>query len=95
MKPDETRSDSGETPADMQINRVLAAAWSAEHAGPSNSPATITMTQIRSVVPLETLPVPIEGSTQYDVYCWAKDRFDAAQYSKPVLLLFSLAALLS
>lgn len=71
----ETRSDSGETPADMQINRVLAAAWSAEHAGPPNSPATITMTQIRSVVPLETLPVPIEGSTQYDVYCWAKAGF--------------------
>lgn len=69
------RSDSGATPADMKINVVLAARWSAEHAGPPNPAATITMTQIRRLVPLETSPVPIYGSSQYDVYCWAKAGF--------------------
>ena len=59
----------------MKINVVLAARWSAEHAGPPNPAATITMTQIRRLVPLETSPVPIYGSSQYDVYCWAKAGF--------------------
>eukprot|EP00438_Fugacium_kawagutii_P000297 Skav205258 [mRNA] locus=scaffold1841:79647:81160:- [translate_table: standard] len=67
-----TRTDSGETPADMQMLRVIAADWSAVHTGDSNT-STITMTQIQRVVPLESSPVPIEGSTQYNVYCWAKD----------------------
>ncbi|CAJ1402439.1 unnamed protein product [Effrenium voratum] len=65
-----TRSDSGETAEDMHINRILAAGWSAVY---SDSPATISMTHIRSSAPLDSPHVPILGSTQYDVYCWAKD----------------------
>ena len=69
-----TRSDSGETAADMSINRVIAAGWSAVFAG---SDVSIEITKLENVDPSLTarddVDVLFEEQTQYDVYCWAQD----------------------
>lgn len=69
-----TRSDSGETAADMTINRILAASWSAEYI---NSDVSIEMYKLENVDPALTarddVDVFFEEQTQYDVYCWAQD----------------------
>lgn len=69
-----TRSDSGETAADMTINRILAAGWSAEYIG---SDVSIEMYKLENVDPKLTsrddVDVFFEEQTQYDVYCWAQD----------------------
>ncbi|CAK8993859.1 unnamed protein product [Durusdinium trenchii] len=68
-----TRSDSGETGSEMHPNRIIAAGWSAAQGGPGFPTANISLTQLRSDVPYDVQPVEIYSSTQYDVYCWAKD----------------------
>ncbi|CAE7706437.1 unnamed protein product, partial [Symbiodinium microadriaticum] len=68
-----TRSDSGEVGSDMHVNRILAAGWSAVHAGPPADAVTINITALDSAVPLDVPSVPVEAATQYDVYCWAQD----------------------
>ena len=69
-----TRSDSGESAADMTINRIIAAGWSAAYSG---SDVTIEMTKIENIDPSQTarddVDVYFEEQTQYDVYCWAQD----------------------
>ncbi|CAE7924644.1 unnamed protein product [Symbiodinium necroappetens] len=68
-----TRSDSGEVGSDMHVNRILAAGWSAVHAGPPADAVTINITALDSAVPLDVPSVPVEAATQYDAYCWAQD----------------------
>ena len=69
-----TRSDSGETAADMTINRILSADWSAVYTG---SDVSIVMHKLENVNPQLTSrddkDVFFEEQTQYDVYCWAQD----------------------
>ncbi|CAE7498925.1 unnamed protein product [Symbiodinium natans] len=68
-----TRSDSGEAGADMHVNRILAADWSAVHPGPPADAVIINITALDRATPLNVPSVPVEASTQYDVYCWAQD----------------------
>ncbi|CAE7664485.1 unnamed protein product [Symbiodinium microadriaticum] len=48
-----TRSDSGETSADMPVVRILGAGWSAAHNG-STVPSIITMTKLENIDPALT-----------------------------------------
>ncbi|CAE8610726.1 unnamed protein product [Polarella glacialis] len=66
-----TRRDSGETHADMTINRILTAGWFATQDGSSTS-ATLTILKLQDLA-LAADEIPIAEATQYDVYCWAKD----------------------
>ena len=63
------RSDSGEAPSDMHINRILTANWPAQNDGLSNS--TIQITQLENVDPSSTSRddevEPIAEAVQYDV----------------------------
>ena len=63
------RSDSGEAPSDMHINRILTANWPAQNDGLSNS--TVQITQLENVDPLSTSRddevEPIAEAVQYDV----------------------------
>ena len=65
-----TRSDSGETAADMTITRILTANWMAQNDGSNIS--TIEITQLENVNPLLTSRddevAPIMESSQYDVF---------------------------
>ena len=69
-----TRADSGETKADMPINRIITAAWSAAW---STGTATIQMSNVENVDPALTVRddevAPLLEAMQYDVYCWAQD----------------------
>ncbi len=65
-----TRSDSGETAADMTITRILTANWMAQNDGGNIS--TIEITQLENVNPVLTSRddevAPIMESSQYDVF---------------------------
>ena len=65
-----TRSDSGETSADMTITRILTSNWMAQNDGVNIS--TIEISQLENVNPLLTSRDdeidPIMESSQYDVY---------------------------
>lgn len=65
-----TRTDSGETAADMTITRILTANWMAQNDGSNIS--TIEITQLENVNPLLTSRddevAPIMESSQYDVF---------------------------
>jgi len=69
-----TRTDSGESAADVPINRILTANWSAAY---SSGTATIEMTNLENVSPELTVRdddmAALTEATQYDVYCWAQD----------------------
>ena len=68
-----TRSDSGETAADMTVNRILSADWSAVYTG---SDVSIVMHKLENVNPQLTSRDDKDvffEQTQYDVYCWAQD----------------------
>eukprot|EP00928_Gymnodinium_smaydae_P040215 TRINITY_DN27306_c0_g6_i1.p1 TRINITY_DN27306_c0_g6~~TRINITY_DN27306_c0_g6_i1.p1 ORF type:complete len:5181 (-),score=906.80 TRINITY_DN27306_c0_g6_i1:179-15013(-) len=82
-----TRTDSGETAADMPINRILTASWSANVAG-AGSLATIEITNLESATPALTVRdderASILEATQYDVYCWAQDTaVDSFSHARP------------
>ena len=56
----------------MHVNRILAADWSAVHPGPPADAVIINITALDRATPLNVPSVPVEASTQYDVYCWAQ-----------------------
>jgi hypothetical protein len=69
-----TLSDSGETSADMPINRILTSAWSEAY---TSGTQTIMMNKLENVNTALTVrddeDAPIYEARQYDVYCWAQD----------------------
>jgi hypothetical protein len=73
------RTDSGQAPTDVPINRIMTANWYAAVAS-SSSTATIRMDNLENVDASLTNRddeiAAISQATQYDVYCWARD--DAA-----------------
>ncbi|CAE7260941.1 unnamed protein product [Symbiodinium microadriaticum] len=90
-----TRSDSGETGADMYIAWIQTAAWSSTHDG-SSLPATIEISKLENLDPLLTnrddQTVPILEAQQYDVYCWAMDSaVDTAGLARPNYMAQSYA----
>ena len=58
-----TRSDSGETGADMTLNRIISAGWFATHDGGSGT-STLTISQLENAVQSE----PIYEASQYDMF---------------------------
>ena len=80
-----TRSDSGETKADMPINRILTASWSGAW---DSGTQTIEISKLENLDPALTnrddYEIPIAEAYQYDVYCWAKDvAVDSAGAARP------------
>ncbi|CAE8720003.1 unnamed protein product [Polarella glacialis] len=76
-----TRSDSGETAADMPISRILTANWEGDF-NMSLTEATIMISNLENVNPLLTVrddeTALIAEATQYDVYCVAKDTAESS-----------------
>jgi hypothetical protein len=78
-----TRTDSGETAADMPVNRILAADWSAVY---SSGTVTIDMTNLESssLSTADAWRDALKEATQYDIYCWAVDSAqDSYQQPRP------------
>jgi len=81
-----TRSDSGETSADMPINRILTSNWSGAFIG--SGTVTIEMTKLENIDPSLTNrddhDVNFVESVQYDIYCLARDdAIDGVGNSRP------------
>ena len=71
-----TRIDTGETAADMPINRIRTANWFATYTDAQCcvSTQTIEMTSIDKTAEFDSVEYsPFLEAYQYDVYCWATD----------------------